>query len=44
MLGEVEREIFQKYKNALVAIGVDLAEESVSQGANFVQLILILRI
>lgn len=29
MLGEVEREIFQKYKNALVAIGVDLAEESV---------------
>ena len=30
MLGEVESEIFQKYKNALVAIGVDLADESVT--------------
>lgn len=29
MLGEVESEIFQKYKNALVAIGVDLADEFV---------------
>ena len=30
MLGEVESEIFQKYKNALVAIGVDLTDESVT--------------
>lgn len=29
MLGEVESEIFLKYKNALVAIGVDLADESI---------------
>jgi len=29
MLGNVEEEIFLKYKNALVAIGVDLAEDSV---------------
>lgn len=29
MLGEVESEIFLKYKNALVVIGVDLADESV---------------
>ena len=26
MLGEIESEIFQKYKNALLAIGVDLAD------------------
>ena len=30
MLGNVEEEIFLKYKNALVAIGVDLAEDSLT--------------
>ena len=30
MLGSVEREIFQKYKNALVTIGVDLTDESIT--------------
>ena len=38
MLGEVESEIFLKYKNALVALGVDLADESVIdciEGCNY---------
>lgn len=30
MLGDIETEIFLKYKNALVAIGVDLTDESVT--------------